>query len=1043
MATCGFNYDLHKVLFDYEKGTDMFANFYINMYNTFEFLCKSRYGDQEYCSFFGDQHNTDYENLERVINQYEEMINLKKRETMTKFVKNTLVLVDTNLNILTTGVLDEPLICRLKSKKPETIRDRPLVKSQESKITIEISSKRKMMEEIKEHALNYLLYVGKNDQSDEKQERPVQQLMRQTDRRHLEQKSDQKLKEKYEKQLRDDFDDQLKQLHDGLDEHLLKEQYDMNLKNLYDKLDKQSHDRRIKQSFDQRKNMMGQIEKRYDTVKKKVSQFSDCLDSKYKDDLIKSDFHQEVNKTTELSKYSVTCMMAIQNKMRYEALKICKAVNPTDLPNCPDNHPHLQPLFDLIKSLFTYERDQDMRLTVYHRNPCHVDNSHLKFFYNFIQTHRLDIIFNSIRHVCASPQINVDDYVDMIDMDTNHKKAFVIFLNNVINCDNALKCHTYDSGNDNLTMFIIFDYLLRYIPFSDQLTANSTCSPIESKEAKETIFDKLKIDKYDESPNINDMIQSYIYRTILLYSEVNFNDTKYVTCVETTILNILIKLFHNPVTDKIDLITQFDDVNKFFETDLATIKYDYRSKYNMIWANLLSNRRGIEYRKTNREVTGNSIGDMLLLLKPISDQDTRLETKTGTIDDVVNTVRDFLNKYRNTRLSVKKLSNNKIMIEGKYMISISSRHCDIKVINNDPVDIPDINNIFLKLMSLCPSDNVKKELLLNNIVIIQNITDQKNLDLKIRLMTENQYAILQKCSNYNGRLILPDKVIGIDDNAFSVCKSITSLIFGSGTNLTYIGYSAFAVCTNLSGNLIIPDTVTHIGRLAFYGCAGISGLSIGRNVVHIGGSAFGNSGISGKLIIPDKVKYIGPSSFARCPDISDLVIGLNVIIIDNYAFTECTGIQCNLIIPESVTHIGQGVFKNCHKIFGLLIGSNIITIENFAFSGCEEIKGELKIPNKVIEIGDEAFSGCHKISGLVIGLNVRSIGNKTFYDCIGISSELKIPANVTHIGDEAFANCKNVSNVSNFAIGSHVFMGNNVFNNMGINNATNSPPLTS
>ena len=62
------------------------------------------------------------------------------------------------------------------------------------------------------------------------------------------------------------------------------------------------------------------------------------------------------------------------------------------------------------------------------------------------------------------------------------------------------------------------------------------------------------------------------------------------------------------------------------------------------------------------------------------------------------------------------------------------------------------------------------------------------------------------------KLIIPDGVTGIGDDAFAYCKSLTEVV--------------------------IPNSVTSIGNEAFYGCSNLTSVTIGNGVTNIGDKAF-------------------------------------------------------------------------------------------------------------------------------------------------------------------------------------------------------------
>lgn len=68
-------------------------------------------------------------------------------------------------------------------------------------------------------------------------------------------------------------------------------------------------------------------------------------------------------------------------------------------------------------------------------------------------------------------------------------------------------------------------------------------------------------------------------------------------------------------------------------------------------------------------------------------------------------------------------------------------------------------------------------------------------------------------------------VTSIGGYAFCSCKSMTSVTFSEGSQLTNIGMQVFAVCSSLK-SIIIPRNVTSIGQVAFGGCNSLTNVTV-------------------------------------------------------------------------------------------------------------------------------------------------------------------------------------------------------------------------
>ena len=94
-----------------------------------------------------------------------------------------------------------------------------------------------------------------------------------------------------------------------------------------------------------------------------------------------------------------------------------------------------------------------------------------------------------------------------------------------------------------------------------------------------------------------------------------------------------------------------------------------------------------------------------------------------------------------------------------------------------------------------------------------------------------QYAIGKKGTAFS----IPDSVTSISDDAFSGCRSLTSIEIPD--SVTSIGWGAFDGCSSLT-SIEIPDAVTSIGGWAFCECTSLTSITIPDSVTSIGNDAF-------------------------------------------------------------------------------------------------------------------------------------------------------------------------------------------------------------
>jgi hypothetical protein len=113
--------------------------------------------------------------------------------------------------------------------------------------------------------------------------------------------------------------------------------------------------------------------------------------------------------------------------------------------------------------------------------------------------------------------------------------------------------------------------------------------------------------------------------------------------------------------------------------------------------------------------------------------------------------------------------------------------------------------------------------------------------------------------------------------------------------------------------IIIPNNIKKIGDDAFRGCKNLTSVTIPDSVTSIGDNAF--SGCDGltSVTIPDSVTTIGVCAFWACERLASVTIGNGVTDIGSWAFRYCDNLT-TITIGNSVTNIGQLAFPDGAKI---------------------------------------------------------------------------------------------------------------------------------
>ena len=134
---------------------------------------------------------------------------------------------------------------------------------------------------------------------------------------------------------------------------------------------------------------------------------------------------------------------------------------------------------------------------------------------------------------------------------------------------------------------------------------------------------------------------------------------------------------------------------------------------------------------------------------------------------------------------------------------------------------------------------------------------------------------IQYSDRYTGdknitKLLIPDSVIAIGNEAFSDNKAITDIIVSQ--KLEYIGQKAFRGCCNLE-NFKLPTSIKYINTEAFDGCCNaFTILAIPSSVKLIGSHAFRGCSKLEKVVFPSSVEKMGSGVFESCEKLSEIVV---------------------------------------------------------------------------------------------------------------------------------------------------------------------------
>ena len=250
------------------------------------------------------------------------------------------------------------------------------------------------------------------------------------------------------------------------------------------------------------------------------------------------------------------------------------------------------------------------------------------------------------------------------------------------------------------------------------------------------------------------------------------------------------------------------------------------------------------------------------------------------------------------------------------------------------------------------------------------------------------------------KIVIPDAVTAISENAFTLCSSLSRVEFGENIAITTIPRRAFNSCTSLE-SIIIPDGVTVIEEYAFVGCSALVSITIPVTVTSIAEDAFAECLKLVEIVNHSSVEItLGEENTEYTMEVHSGESKIDVR--DGYVFYSHGGVnyllgyrgeESVLILPESYN--GQG-----YEIYQYFLNGN----KNVT---------EVVIPDAVTAISENAFSLCSALSRVEFGENIAitRISRSTFYNCTSLESII-IPDGVTVIEEYAFIGCRTLVSIT-------------------------------
>jgi hypothetical protein len=144
------------------------------------------------------------------------------------------------------------------------------------------------------------------------------------------------------------------------------------------------------------------------------------------------------------------------------------------------------------------------------------------------------------------------------------------------------------------------------------------------------------------------------------------------------------------------------------------------------------------------------------------------------------------------------------------------------------------------------------------------------------------------------------EIEAISAECFSLCKSIVSVRFESGSKISMLGRSAFCLC-DFQESIHIPSSIRAISESCFSDCSKLRNLvfEFDCNISNEGEFPFAHCRSLPSICIPSSFDVIPKACFAACTDRVTMTFESvsKIAIIDDYAFRCCGSLRSVCVPP--------------------------------------------------------------------------------------------------------------------------------------------------
>ena len=220
------------------------------------------------------------------------------------------------------------------------------------------------------------------------------------------------------------------------------------------------------------------------------------------------------------------------------------------------------------------------------------------------------------------------------------------------------------------------------------------------------------------------------------------------------------------------------------------------------------------------------------------------------------------------------------------------------------------------------------------------------------------------------------------EDTFSNCTSLKKVTASS--NLTAIGYNAFAWCSNLEDIIGLSGDIALYGS-AFYSCKKLkqSNFDSATTFSISGGSNFRDCELLTSLTLSESTASIPENTFSGCTSLQSVTGLSDVTSIGKESFRECPQLTTLDIDWSKVTTIGDSAFSNCQNLpINNLVMPNLTSIGSSAFNNTN-VKAVSNLGSITAVRG---FNNCKNLTSVVLPDTCTKIQSWAFYGCTSLNT---------------------------------------------------------